>query len=98
MKSPKKPARAYVKKGEWTAAARPTADLREMWPDGERFWGPMAERLELEAGRMRGLTPTFSYRAAFARLWDGIYAGRGFGWDADPWVWVIGFRVAEVRR
>ena len=48
--------------------------------------------------RAGGKDTAFSYRAAFARLWDGIYAGRGFGWDADPWVWVIGFRVAEVRR
>lgn len=41
------------------AACRTTADLREMWPDGERFWGPMAERLELEAGTSTcvGLVP-----------------------------------------
>ena len=29
---------------------------------------------------------------AFARLWDSLNAKRGFGWDVNPWVWVIGFR------
>mgnify|MGYP005813132663 CR=1 FL=1 len=30
---------------------------------------------------------------AFARLWDSINASRGFGWDANPWVAAITFRV-----
>ena len=29
---------------------------------------------------------------AFADLWDSINAKRGFGWDANPWVWVVSFR------
>lgn len=33
-----------------------------------------------------------SARASFASLWDSINAKRGFGWDANPWVWVLGFR------
>jgi hypothetical protein len=33
----------------------------------------------------------YSYRAPFAALWDDINAKRGFGWDANPWVWVVGF-------
>lgn len=28
----------------------------------------------------------------FRNLWDSIYAARGFGWDTNPWVWVIEFR------
>lgn len=26
---------------------------------------------------------------AFAELWDSINAKRGFGWNTNPWVWVI---------
>jgi hypothetical protein len=29
--------------------------------------------------------------ARFAKLWDSINAARGYGWDANPWVWVIEF-------
>lgn len=31
-------------------------------------------------------------RAEFRDLWDSLNAKRGYGWDANPWVWVIGFR------
>lgn len=27
----------------------------------------------------------------FASLWNGINAGRGYSWDANPWVWIISF-------
>ncbi len=37
-----------------------------------------------------------SARAAFETLWESINAKRGFGWDINPWVWVIEFqRVIE---
>ena len=29
---------------------------------------------------------------AYADLWDEINAKRGFGWDVNPWVWVIEFK------
>ena len=32
-----------------------------------------------------------TYIDAFADLWDSINAKRGFGWDANPWVFVLGF-------
>lgn len=33
----------------------------------------------------------------FKGLWDSLNAKRGFGWDANPWVWVVEFRrVCEV--
>lgn len=30
--------------------------------------------------------------AAFEDYWDSLNAKRGYGWDANPWVWVIEFR------
>ncbi len=30
-------------------------------------------------------------RDAFAELWDGLNSKRGYGWDINPWVWVVEF-------
>lgn len=30
----------------------------------------------------------------FRALWDHINAARGYGWEANPWVWVVTFRRA----
>lgn len=32
------------------------------------------------------------YKLAYSLLWDLINAKRGFGWDVNPWVWVIEFK------
>lgn len=29
---------------------------------------------------------------AYRSLWDALNAKRGFGWDANPWVWVLDFQ------
>ena len=31
-------------------------------------------------------------RAIYRRLWDSLNAKRGYGWDVNPWVWVLSFR------
>ena len=28
----------------------------------------------------------------FKHLWDKLNKARGFGWEANPWVWVVEFR------
>lgn len=40
-----------------------------------------------------GLTEDQGYApAAFEDLWNQINAERGYGWDANPWVWVLTLR------
>ena len=39
-----------------------------------------------------------SNRTSFARLWDTINAKRGYGWDANPWVWVVEFQRMEAVK
>lgn len=36
-----------------------------------------------------------THRESFALLWDSLNAKRGYGWDVNPWVWVISFSVAS---
>jgi hypothetical protein len=33
------------------------------------------------------------YRDSFIGLWEQINAKRGFGWDVNPWVWAVTFKV-----
>jgi hypothetical protein len=32
------------------------------------------------------------FSCGFCKTWDSINAKRGFGWDTNPWVWVIEFK------
>ena len=38
---------------------------------------------------------TISAVSFFEDLWDSINAKRGYGWDVNPWVWVIEFKSVE---
>ncbi len=31
----------------------------------------------------------------FHKLWDTINAKRGYGWEVNPWVWVIEFKILK---
>lgn len=45
-------------------------------------------------------TPTDIRYAAidgFRPLWDSINAKRGYGWESNPWVWVLKFRVHKMN-
>ena len=40
-------------------------------------------------------SPTPGEKYAFIRLWDSTNAARGYGWDANPWVWVVEFEKVQ---
>lgn len=48
-------------------------------------------RQEIEDGESGGLLSIYWFR----RLWDSIYAERGYSWESNPWVWVVEFRRPE---
>lgn len=33
-------------------------------------------------------------RSCFECFWDTINSKRGYPWESNPWVWVIGFKIA----
>ena len=47
---------------------------------------PGVDRLTLR------IMATDQLRHRFGILWDKINAARGFGWDANPWVWAVEFK------
>jgi hypothetical protein len=38
--------------------------------------------------------PCTDMRSAWATLWDSINAKRGYGWEKNPWIWVVEFKSA----
>lgn len=43
-------------------------------------------------GQLDSVLPATAWREAFHDLWDRINAARGYGWNMNPWVWVVEFR------
>jgi len=39
-----------------------------------------------------------THKKRFMHLWESINKKRGYGWDVNPWVWVINFKLLEVKR
>jgi hypothetical protein len=37
-----------------------------------------------------------SYRDTYMELWNQLNKKRGFGWDVNPWVWIIKFKLLKV--
>jgi hypothetical protein len=47
---------------------------------------------EMEGDPKRGLISSENtHRDWYRALWDSINGKRGFGWDVNPWVWVVEF-------
>lgn len=55
---------------------------------------PMAQNSET-LNNYLAMRTGLQYKPAFSFLWDKINEHRGFGWDANPWVWVVEFKKAK---
>ena len=70
------------------------------------FMPRWASRITLEivnvrVERLQGIGGTDAFAEGgftvtqFIELWNSINASRGYGWDANPWVWIIEFKRIE---
>ncbi len=64
--------------------------------------GAMAEGIEDLGGVWRDYQlRTFDHfntaKESFRSLWDSINAKRGFGWNVNPWVWVVSFEFIKMN-
>lgn len=50
------------------------------------YWADFGPDGEIRKGE------SWKYRAGFHETWDVINLKRGYGWDVNPWVWVLEFR------
>jgi len=77
-------------------------DPTDCWAEGmpmERRRDEIPHLVEfLSGGKADGLRPklgpwyTVDPIPEFRKLWNSINAKRGYGWDVNPWVWVVSFR------
>lgn len=59
--------------------------------EGVGFFDPPAEFMGAP------VDPESAARSLFAALWDSLNAGRGYGWDANPWVIAVTFDVIKAN-
>jgi len=52
---------------------------------------------EAVAEGVTAVYPSQPPRYAMRMLWDALYSERGPGWDANPWVWRIGYEMVEAK-
>lgn len=77
-------------------AARLTLEITEVRV--ERLQEIIREDIRLE-GVVLPPSPKYTPREfselhqEFAELWDSLNAKRGYGWETNPWVWVLGFKL-----
>lgn len=78
--------------------------VQEITEEDAKAEGIQAEWIDVDGKTIYGSGNRFGFglddqaytqREAFAKTWDSIYAKRGFGWDANPFVWVIAFERIE---
>ena len=60
--------------------------------DGHKYWW------ENYQGECNFLGNNEGPLKSFESLWDSINAKRGYGWDKNPWVWVVEFKQSEGRE
>ncbi|MEE9568210.1 MAG: hypothetical protein V3W37_02395 [Candidatus Binatia bacterium] len=58
-------------------------------------WGECDDNFQRESKLQPHEWDNKTWREQWQFRWDRIYAKRGFGWDAKPWVWVVEFRKCE---
>lgn len=77
-------------------ASRITLEITEIWVERlQEITEGMAKCEGVGWERQDiGLRPVYfkSYKAKFIGLWDSLNAKRGYGWETNPLVWVIGFK------
>jgi hypothetical protein len=81
------------------SACRLTLEIVDVWVERVREISEADAQAEGVIASIVGQDlESVKYRAGFQTLWDEINAKRGFGWEVNPWVWVIEFKVDAVQR
>jgi hypothetical protein len=80
---PREAARLFLRVTDVWAERLQEISMRDVIKEGIAMFPADSKKSELDD------------RFYFIKLWDSLYAKRGFGWDTNPWVWVIEFERME---
>lgn len=89
---PKKAARIFLKVTDVRVERLQEITPKDAWEEGCRIGNsfPWEKHIPELQQQCRDIL--------FKSLWDGLNAKRGYGWDTNPWVWVIEFERVEVEN
>jgi len=93
----------------WLDAREMPRELSRITLEVKRVWVERVQEISEEDARDEGCKPSSDFDAAirrgelpafgatdgFRELWDSINAAKGYGWDANPWVWCVEFERVE---
>jgi hypothetical protein len=100
---PRKAARIFLEvksvRMERIQDIRPDDVKAEGWPEFYtsrgveiKYVGPYCESSCYSTRENKVCSPDFCYsQACFSAFWNKLNAKRGFGWEDNPWVWIIQF-------
>ena len=78
-------------------ASRTTLTVKRVW--AERVQDITEADAAAEGVRPGDTTDGGScIQLGFVDVWDRIYAARGLGWDANPWVWACEFEIDNAKE
>lgn len=66
--------------------------IRDCVEGDARAEGAPCIEVTADAPGISGMSAGPSYREGFAQRWNALNGKRGYGWESNCWVWVIGFR------
>lgn len=66
--------------------------------DMESEFASLCINIEGCSAHSNDLTQGSAVMSVFQDLWDSINLKRGYGWDVNPWVWVVEYEVCKANK
>ena len=86
----------YQRWDSWKPAIHMPKEVARLWLRVESIGVERVWDIDEASAKREGVDPVRGeYREGFRAVWDKINAKRGYGWDVNPWVWVVRYSVAS---
>ena len=93
-----------TKWGKWQSAIFMPKSIARIWLEITEVRAEKLQEITRAECAIEGIDTTFALNAyplnyqqvAFKNLWDSLNAKRGYSWESNPWVWVLGFKLLGI--